>query len=111
MRKKIIPILICLLLITTTVLLAEAKTSLLSEENLMISDELINPTIAAGYTDITVAQAYNFLTNTTNGIQIPIDVRSDSEWKAAHIDTPYPENVQHWPNLQMGINLSAFMEL
>jgi rhodanese-related sulfurtransferase len=114
MRKKIIPILICLLLITTTVLLAEAKTSLLSEENLMISDELIeliNPTIAAGYTDITIAQAYNFLTNTSNGIQIPIDVRSDSEWKAAHIDTPYPENVQHWPNLQMGINLSAFMEL
>jgi rhodanese-related sulfurtransferase len=96
---------------TTTILPSEAKTSLLSEKNLMIADELINPTNSNGYTNITVQQAYSLLTNTSNGIQIPIDVRTPSEWAIAHIDTPYPENPQHWPYLQMGQNLSKFIEL
>ena len=64
-----------------------------------------------GYTDITVEKAYNFLTNTSNGIQIPIDIRTNFEWETAHIDTPYPENAQHWPNLQNGENLTEFIEL
>jgi len=119
MRKKIIPIVICLLLITTTVLLAEAKISVLSEENLIKSngylslDLSINPTIGKGYSNITVEQAYNFLTNTSNGIQIPIDVRYDFEWAQAHIDTPSPENPKHhclcaWSNETV---LQEFMEL
>ena len=94
MRKKIITVLICMLLITTAVLIIGTK-SVLSEENLMKSDELINPTIAAGYTNITVEQAYSLLTSTSNGIQIPIDVRYDNEWAVAHIDTPSPENPKH----------------
>jgi rhodanese-related sulfurtransferase len=110
MRKKIITVLICLLLATTAVIIVEAK-SVISEENLMKSDVLLNPTIVAGYTNITVQQAYSFLTNTSNGIQIPIDVRTPSEWAIAHIDTPAPENPQHWPYLQMGQNLSKFIEL
>jgi rhodanese-related sulfurtransferase len=73
----------------------------------------INPTNNVGYTNITVQQAYNFLTNTSNGIQIPIDVRYDSEWAAVHIDTPAPENPRHhctcaWSNETV---LQAFMTL
>jgi rhodanese-related sulfurtransferase len=117
MRKKIISLVICLLFMTTAIVLAEANTSVLSKENMMTSNEYvnpnlsINPTLNKGYTNITVQQAYAFLTNTSNGIQIPIDVRTPSEWAIAHIDTPYPENPKHWPYLQMGQNLSEFMEL
>ena len=109
MRKKIITVLICMLLITTAVLIIGTK-SVLSEKNLIKSDELLNPTLAAGYTNITVEQAYSLLTNTSNGIQIPIDIRTNSEWAVAHIDTPAPENPQHWPYLQDGVNLTEFME-
>jgi len=117
MRKKIIPILISLLLLTTTLFLAEAKISVLSEEHLMKLNEplgpnlSINPTIGKGYSNITVEQAWNFFTNGSNGIQIPIDVRTNSEWAIAHIDTPSPENPQHWPYLQTGQNLTEFIEV
>lgn len=47
------------------------------------------------YTDITVEEAWNMLTNITNGIQIPIDVRTESEFKDEHIDTPRPENPEN----------------
>ncbi|VVB59215.1 Thiosulfate sulfurtransferase GlpE [uncultured archaeon] len=96
MRKKIILIIMILLLITITVFFIGLSS---------------NPTNHQGYTNITVEQAYNLLTNASNGIQIPIDVRTDSEWTIAHIDTPAPENPQHWPNLQQGVNLTEFMEL
>jgi len=45
--------------------------------------------------DITVDQAWDLLTTTSNGIQIPIDVRTEEEWKTEHIDTPSPENPRH----------------
>jgi len=69
--------------------------------------------IGESYRNITVEQAYNFLTNTSNGIQIPIDVRYDNEWAVAHIDTPSPENPKHhclcaWSNETV---LQEFMEL
>lgn len=41
--------------------------------------------------NITVQEAWDLLTNTSNGIQIPIDVRYTSEWNDGYIDTPYPE--------------------
>jgi len=113
MRKKIITIFIYMLLITTAVLIIGTKSAL-SEENLMKSDELINPTIAASYTNITVEQAWTFLTDTSNGIQIPIDVRYDNEWAAAHIDTPAPENPKHHCSCALSSDeavLQAFMEL
>lgn len=47
------------------------------------------------YNDITVDQAWDLLSNTSNGIQIPIDVRTDGEWKEEHIDTPNPEHPRH----------------
>jgi rhodanese-related sulfurtransferase len=45
--------------------------------------------------DITVGEAWNLLSDTSNGIQIPIDVRTEEEWKTEHIDTPSPENPRH----------------
>lgn len=56
-----------------------------------------------GWTDITVEEAWFFLNDTSNGIQIPIDVRFDFEWIVEHIDTPSPENprnhcVCEWSN-------------
>lgn len=47
------------------------------------------------YFDITVDQVWELLTDTSNGIQIPIDVRTDSEWISEHIDTPFPEHPRH----------------
>ena len=48
-----------------------------------------------GYIDITVTQAYELLNTTHNGIQIPIDVRTDSEWIGERINTSYPEDPRH----------------
>ena len=52
--------------------------------------------ILNGYTNIDVGEAWDFLTDTANGIQIPIDVRTNSEWKDEHIDTSIPENPRHY---------------
>lgn len=41
--------------------------------------------------NITVHDAWELLTDTGNGIQLPIDVRYEEEWNFAFIDTPYPE--------------------
>ena len=48
-----------------------------------------------GVTNLTVQEAWDLLNDVSNGIQIPIDVRYDHEWVAAHIDTSYPENPKH----------------
>jgi rhodanese-related sulfurtransferase len=64
-----------------------------------------------GYTDITVEEAWDLLTDTSNGVQIPIDVRRDNEWKVEHIDTPSPENPIHYPlsDLQEEERLQEFL--
>jgi rhodanese-related sulfurtransferase len=70
--------------------------------------------IGESYTNITVEKAWNFLTNTSNGIQIPIDVRYDNEWAVEHIDTPAPENPKHHCVCAMSTDeaiLQAFIEL
>ena len=41
--------------------------------------------------NISVHEAWDLLTDTGNGIQIPIDVRYEIEWEEGFIDTPYPE--------------------
>ena len=69
--------------------------------------------IGESYHNITVEQAWDLLTNSSNGVQIPIDVRYDFEWAVAHIDTPAPENPKHhcvcsWSDETV---LQEFMEL
>ena len=43
------------------------------------------------FININVHEAWEFLNDTSNGIQIPIDVRKDYEWNDERIDTPVPE--------------------
>ncbi|MCK5261019.1 MAG: rhodanese-like domain-containing protein [Thermoplasmatales archaeon] len=66
-----------------------------------------------GYTNLTVYEAWDLLNDTSNGIQIPIDVRTDGEWKNEHIDTPPPEHPQHYrlDLLQNETGLQEFMSL
>lgn len=66
-----------------------------------------------GYTNLTVAEVWDFLSSTSNGIQIPIDVRTDTEWINWHFDTPYPEHPRHHilTDLQDPIKLQEFMKL
>jgi len=63
-------------------------------------------------TNITVDEAWNMLTDTGNGIQIPIDVRTKNEWANGYIDTPWPE-CPIWYTMDLFYNetwLSIFME-
>lgn len=47
------------------------------------------------FTNLTVEEAWTLLNDTSNGIQIPIDVRTDPEWIFEHINTPRPEHPRH----------------
>jgi rhodanese-related sulfurtransferase len=63
------------------------------------------------YIDISVDEAWALLHETSNGIQFPIDVRSDTEWIGEHINTPYPEHPHHhnfreWDDMEI---LSEFL--
>ncbi len=51
--------------------------------------------LLSGYTDISVEEAWTLLNDTSNGLQLPIDVRTDVEWAGEHIDIPSPENPRH----------------
>lgn len=68
-----------------------------------------------GYTDISVQEAWDMLNDPSpsNGIQIPIDVRTDGEWESERIDTPYPEDPRHYclSDLQNENGLQEFMSL
>jgi rhodanese-related sulfurtransferase len=67
----------------------------------------------ANYSNITVYEAWDLLNDTSNGIQIPVDVRRDDEWEAGFIDTPYPESPIHYilSLLQTPDGLNDFIEL
>ena len=72
-----------------------------------------NTTIENEYIDITAEEAWIMLNDPSqeNGIQIPIDVRRDDEWRVEHIDTPAPENPIHYPlsDLQDPNGLQIFL--
>jgi len=85
-----------------------------TSENEQMIDTFVNYDSSSnlgGYTDITVQEARDLLTDTSNGIQIPIDVRTDSEWHNERIDTPYPEEPKHYCllNLQDENGLQEFI--
>jgi len=63
--------------------------------------------------NITVHEAWDLLNNTGNGIQIPIDVRSENEWNVGFIDTPWPE-YPRWYSIKLletEDGLQAFMDM
>ena len=75
--------------------------------------DALYPTLSGGITNITVEEGYELLTDTANGIQKPIDVRTLEEWITGYIETPYPENASLHPlsNLQDEEMLQEFLEL
>jgi rhodanese-related sulfurtransferase len=69
--------------------------------------------MAQGFEDcpinISVNEAWDMLTNTDDGIQIPIDVRRNDEWNEGFINTPYPE-CPVWYTLDLLKNETALQE-
>ena len=65
------------------------------------------------YININVDEAWNLLSDTSNGIQIPVDVRTDSEWKSERIDTSFPEDPRHYTlsKLQTERGLQEFISM
>ncbi len=51
---------------------------------------------ASDYIDLSVEEVWVLLSDTSNGIQLPIDVRTDGEWISERIDTPFPEFPRHF---------------
>ncbi len=49
------------------------------------------PTTMGGIYNITVDDVWELCTDTGNGIQIPIDVRTENEWNSGYLNTPWPE--------------------
>lgn len=60
-------------------------------------------------TAISVDKAYGLLMDTGNGIQTPVDIRTDEEWKEGRIYTTTQENPVHYPDLHLGVGLNDFM--
>lgn len=107
MEKKII-VSICVIgmMLVSSGVTISAKTSEYSSNNTM-SQKLNECPI-----NITVHEAWDMLTDTGNGNQIPIDVRSKNEWDTGYIDTPWPE-CPIWYTLDLFENdtwLQTFMD-
>jgi len=50
--------------------------------------------------NITVQEAWELLTDTSNGIQIPIDIRVEEQWNESFIDTPWPEHPRWFGDIE-----------
>ena len=93
-----------------------SSASALAIKNKQIIDMSIGISLNSdGYIDITVEEAWTLLNDTSNGIQIPIDVRTDSEWANEHINTPAPEKPRHhcvceWDNETILQEFMSFYE-
>ena len=77
-------------------------------ENNFESQPLTNAVI-----NITVNDTWDMLSNSGDGIQSYIDVRTNGEWMGERIDTPIPEHPIHYNLhlLQDEAGLEKFMEL
>ena len=68
-----------------------------NQKKIYLSNEfLYKNSTQNGYNDITVEEAWDLLTSTENGVQIPIDVRSEDEWRGERINTSFPEEPKHF---------------
>jgi len=96
--KKILPILIISMILAPMVLIGSS-----SEDTKQKSE----------YIDLTVEEVLTMLTTQDDGIQIPIDVRRDDEWKAEHLNTQSPQDPIHFSlsRLQDPQELQIFFEL
>ena len=110
--KFIVKIIILILLII--ILLPNVNAENLKNESVKIASyNQQSSYFLNDYTNINVIEAWDFLTDTSNGIQIPIDVRQNYEWNDERIDTPVPENPRHYclDLLQDPETLEQFIDL
>jgi rhodanese-related sulfurtransferase len=87
-KTKIFSISIILFLIINIIFITSVYGEVYENNNIVSSNN-------NEYIDITVEEAWEMLNDTSDGVQFPIDVRTDSEWINGHIDTPYPEYARH----------------
>lgn len=84
--------------------------------SIFVSTIMNGPTVLSnnlnlGYINISVEDAWGLLNDTTNGLQIPIDVRTDSEWLNERINTPFPEEPKYFclSDIQTENGLQTFL--
>jgi rhodanese-related sulfurtransferase len=113
-KRQIKCILFLEILLLLVVLIAGSSLNAL---NVSIKNDLNKKNIISNnaYIDISPEEAWNMLNDPSpeNGIQIPIDVRSETEWRDERINTPFPEHPLHFgiTNLQTGPGLEEFISL
>ena len=103
MRKIIVSIFIIVLILMSTGATIKAKNEIVTTENYSVQEFNECPI------NITVQEAWDLLTYTGNGIQIPIDVRYDYEWYSGFINTPWPESPR-WYTKDLFQNNETFLQ-
>lgn len=98
MKKRLLKCIVFLEIISLMLVLTggSALNALKVETNKDINQ--IKSSIYTGYIDISPQYAWDMLNDPSpeDGIQIPIDVRSESEWRDRRIKTPFPEHPRHF---------------
>ncbi len=109
MKKNIITIIIMFLLISSFNL----SSGMTFFNKKSVNNSIYFSENLDGIIDINVNEAWSMLNNLSDGIQTPIDVRSDSEWWNERINTSYPEEPKHFPltDLQNENGLQEFISL
>lgn len=114
MKRKKLVINIAVLIIMFGLAFASTANAIKIEKQ--ATDIILSATVTTQfdeYTNLTVFEVWDLLNDTANGIQLPIDVRTDSEWEAGFIDTPYPECPIHFllDRLKDPAGLQEFIDL
>lgn len=95
-RKNRIKATVALAIVIAFIMPATAFANNTVEKQLVTGNNNVSLNSYGDIINITVEETWIFANDTSNGIQIPVDVRSDNEWKNQHIDTPQPENPRHY---------------
>lgn len=82
-----------------------------SETDVALSFSYYASQSQSGRIDISVSEAWDLLSDTSNGIQLPIDVRTDGEWSSQRIDTPFPQFPRHFPSGKISNDYQEFLDL
>lgn len=109
MKKKSVQLAIVVISIFCIVCIEFVQFTTVIQDNNKQNDNIIidNKTNhMSGCIDITVEEAWYLLSNTSNGIQLPIDVRTDEEWENDFIKSQPPEYPRHhclydWDNISI----------
>jgi len=94
--KKILSLMtICILILTVFIVGSGASVQLIEHRHTKNTEIKSVSSSFDDYIDLTVEEVWDLVTDTSNGIQYLIDVRTDAEWINEHIETPYPEHARH----------------